>query len=135
LRTHYGRFIHASQADELELAKIDFAPRLPHEEVVLWKRSFNSEEKLVEQKGFEPSTPTLRSPSLTYLLREPGSKRSVYYLFQSRAIYWRRSMSTWRSRSVGARPAATASTKQGATKANLVRRVTTGFRKYGRDRS
>ena len=38
LRTHYGRFIHASQADALELAKIDptgaekgeFAPRLPH---------------------------------------------------------------------------------------------------------
>ena len=38
LRIHYGRFIHASQADAIELAKIDpvgarsgaFAPRLPH---------------------------------------------------------------------------------------------------------
>jgi hypothetical protein len=39
LRTHYGEFIHASQADALELAKIDadvvkkgeFVPRLPHD--------------------------------------------------------------------------------------------------------
>jgi len=40
-RTHYGRFIHASHADALELAKIDFAPRLLHEAAVARKNSFN----------------------------------------------------------------------------------------------
>ncbi len=69
LRTHYGRFIHASHADALELAKIDpmdarkvkFAPRLPHEGANSRKDPLNYKEKMVEQKGFEPSTPTLRT--------------------------------------------------------------------------
>jgi integrase len=69
LRTHYGRFIHASQADALELVKIDpshskrgeFAPRLPHAVAVAREKSWNYKEKMVEQKGFEPSTPTLRT--------------------------------------------------------------------------
>jgi len=69
LRTHYGRFIHASHADALELAKIDpmdtrkakFAPRLPHEGANSRKNPLNYKGKMVEQKGFEPSTPTLRT--------------------------------------------------------------------------
>jgi integrase len=69
LRTHYGRFIHASQADALELAKIDpkyaktgeFAPRLPHGGAIPRKNSLINAGKMVEQKGFEPSTPTLRT--------------------------------------------------------------------------
>ena len=69
LRTHYGRFIHASQADALELAKIDpnevkkgqFAPRLPHDGAKLRKNPLIYKGNLVEQKGFEPSTPTLRT--------------------------------------------------------------------------
>ena len=69
LRTHYGRFIHASQADALELAKIDptraekgvFAPRLPHGGANSRKNPLIYEGKMVEQKGFEPSTPTLRT--------------------------------------------------------------------------
>ncbi len=69
LRTHYGRFIHASQADALELAKIDpnrvkkgeFAPRLPHGGACSRKNSLKYARNLVEQKGFEPSTPTLRT--------------------------------------------------------------------------
>ena len=69
LRTHYGRFIHASQADALELAKIDsngakkgeFAPRLPHGGANSRKNPLIYKGKVVEQKGFEPSTPTLRT--------------------------------------------------------------------------
>jgi integrase len=69
LRTHYGRFIDASQADALELTKIDpsgakmgeFAPRLPHEGAIARKKALNYGRNLVEQKGFEPSTPTLRT--------------------------------------------------------------------------
>ena len=69
LRTHYGRFIHASQADALELAKIDsisvkkgeFAPRLPHDGAIQRENPLNYKGNLVEQKGFEPSTPTLRT--------------------------------------------------------------------------
>ena len=69
LRTHYGRFIHASQADALELAKIDptgaeegqFAPRLPHGSANSRKNPLIYKRKMVEQKGFEPSTPTLRT--------------------------------------------------------------------------
>jgi hypothetical protein len=62
LRTHYCRFIHASQADALELSKIDpsgvntqeFAPRLPHRAAIARKKSLNYARNLVEQKGFEP---------------------------------------------------------------------------------
>ena len=69
LRKHYGRFIHAGQADALELAKIDpsgaarghFAPHLPHEQAVGQEKSWKFKGNLVEQKGFEPSTPTLRT--------------------------------------------------------------------------
>jgi integrase len=69
LRTHYGRFIHASQSDALELSKIDseaaesaqFAPRLPHGDAPRAKKRADSLGKMVEQKGFEPSTPTLRT--------------------------------------------------------------------------
>jgi integrase len=69
LRKHYGRFIHAGQADAIELAKIDalgtegrqFAPRLPHERFLQKEKAFNFKGNLVEQKGFEPSTPTLRT--------------------------------------------------------------------------
>ncbi len=69
LRTHYGRFIHASQADALELAKIDpdrvaegeFAPRLPHDRATSREKLLIYKGNLVEQKGFEPSTPTLRT--------------------------------------------------------------------------
>ena len=69
LRTHYGRFIHASEADALELAKIDpsgvkkgeFAPRLPHDGTNSRKNPLIYKGNLVEQKGFEPSTPTLRT--------------------------------------------------------------------------
>ena len=65
---HYGHFIRASQADALELAKID------SEGIKIWSFSYdcprrgnrqekpsNYSRKLVEQKGFEPSTPTLRT--------------------------------------------------------------------------
>jgi hypothetical protein len=66
LRKHYGRFIHADAADALELAKIDsdagqmlqFVPRARsgrRKDLVTEKGN------LVEQKGFEPSTPTLRT--------------------------------------------------------------------------
>jgi integrase len=56
LRKHYGRFIHASQADAIELAKIDtkasvsgrFAPRLPHGRSVPRKNSVTYKGKLVE---------------------------------------------------------------------------------------
>ena len=69
LRKHYGRFIHSDVADTLELAKIEatatetvhFAPRLPLAESALGKDALIYKEKLVEQKGFEPSTPTLRT--------------------------------------------------------------------------
>ena len=69
LRTHYGRFIHASLADALELAKIDpkgprkgeFAPHLPNSGAIARKKLLIYEGNLVEQKGFEPSTPTLRT--------------------------------------------------------------------------
>jgi integrase len=69
LRKHYGRFIHASQTDAWELAKIDpagpwkgqFAPRLPHSEDDERKIPRELKGNLVEQKGFEPSTPTLRT--------------------------------------------------------------------------
>jgi hypothetical protein len=66
LRKHYGRFIHADAADALELAKIDsdagqmlqFVSRARsgrRKDLVTEKGN------LVEQKGFEPSTPTLRT--------------------------------------------------------------------------
>ena len=62
LRTHYGRFIHASQADALELAKIDsisvkqgeFAPRLPHGGAIPRENPLIYRGNMVEQKGFEP---------------------------------------------------------------------------------
>jgi hypothetical protein len=61
LRTHYGRFIHASQADALELAKIDsmdakkgeFAPRLPHGGANAREKPLIYKGNMVEQKGFE----------------------------------------------------------------------------------
>jgi integrase len=69
LRRHYGRFIHADAADALELSKIDsksaesvnFAPPLPLLMTTDRKNSIIYKENLVEQKGFEPSTPTLRT--------------------------------------------------------------------------
>jgi len=69
LRTHYGRFIHASQADALELAKIGpmgakkekFAPRSPHGGAIPRKNPFIYKGQMVEQKGFEPSNSTLRT--------------------------------------------------------------------------
>jgi integrase len=69
LRTHYGRFIHASHTDALELSKIEsddthpvqFAPHLPLRRSPEKKIPLVYTENLVEQKGFEPSTPTLRT--------------------------------------------------------------------------
>ncbi len=63
LRTHYGRFVHASQADALELAKIDPNGKesLPHDGANSRKNPLIYKGKMVEQKGFEPSTPTLRT--------------------------------------------------------------------------
>ena len=69
LRRHYGRFIHANAADALELSKIDqqgsgsvqFAPQLPLRGATSEKNPLIYRGNLVEQKGFEPSTPTLRT--------------------------------------------------------------------------
>jgi integrase len=69
LRRHYGRFIHADAADALELSKIDsdssesvqFAPPLPLRGATERTNPLIYKGKLVEQKGFEPSTPTLRT--------------------------------------------------------------------------
>ena len=69
LRRHYGRFIHAGAADAFELSKIDpegaesvqFAPPLPLRGATSRKNPLLYGQKLVEQKGFEPSTPTLRT--------------------------------------------------------------------------
>jgi integrase len=69
LRRHYGRFIHADVADALELSKIDpdssesvqFAPPLPLRGATGLKTPLVYKRNLVEQKGFEPSTPTLRT--------------------------------------------------------------------------
>ena len=69
LRKHYGRFIHVDAADALELAKIEatatemvqFAPRLPLTEKALGENALIYKGKLVEQRGFEPLTPTLRT--------------------------------------------------------------------------
>ncbi len=88
LRTHYGRFIHADESDRLQLNKIDpdyrstdgarggqtadsqpgsdsgddeFAPHLPLRELLKNEKLLKLLEELVEQKGFEPSTPTLRT--------------------------------------------------------------------------
>ena len=69
LRRHYGKFIHAEAADALELSKIDsggfesaqFAPPLPLRGVAGPKKPLVYKGNLVEQKGFEPSTPTLRT--------------------------------------------------------------------------
>jgi integrase len=69
LRRHYGRFIHADVADAFELSKIDsgrnelvrFAPPLPLRGAPSGKTPLLYVKKLVEQKGFEPSTPTLRT--------------------------------------------------------------------------
>src|SRR5262249_46275889 len=67
LRRHYGKFIHADAADALELSKIGsrglelakFAPPLPLRRVSKPKKPLVYKGNLVEQKGFEPSTPTL----------------------------------------------------------------------------
>jgi hypothetical protein len=69
LRRHYGRLIHADAADALELPKIDsessksvqFAPRLPLAWKELEENDLFFKGNMVEQKGFEPSTPTLRT--------------------------------------------------------------------------
>ncbi len=69
LRRHYGRFMHADAADALELSKIDsngsksvqFAPPLPLRGATGRKNPLIYKRILVEQKGFEPSTPTLRT--------------------------------------------------------------------------
>jgi hypothetical protein len=69
LRRHYGKFIHADAADAFELSKIDserfefvqFAPPLPLRGTTLRKKPLIHKGTLVEQKGFEPSTPTLRT--------------------------------------------------------------------------
>lgn len=73
LRKHYGRFVHSSAADALELDKIDptAAPltrkrrqighRLDTPEVRRSATSGIFRRLEVEQKGFEPSTPTLRT--------------------------------------------------------------------------
>lgn len=69
LRKHYGRFIHSSESDAIELAKIDskgrhrtrIGHRLDTDAVPAVLNRRRSEQKKVEQKGFEPSTPTLRT--------------------------------------------------------------------------
>ena len=73
LRKHYGRFVHSSVADALELDKIDpgvaaSTPRrrrIGHRLDTVEKRRDVTQRFLdpavVEQKGFEPSTPTLRT--------------------------------------------------------------------------
>jgi integrase len=61
LRKHYGKFIHADARDAEELAKIDFAPRLPLDGLTDDEKVLDYLRNLVEQKGFEPSTPTLRT--------------------------------------------------------------------------
>jgi hypothetical protein len=65
LRTHYGRFIHASQADALELAKIDpmgakkekFAPRLPTEGQTQGKILRITREKWWSRRDLNPRPP------------------------------------------------------------------------------
>lgn len=68
LRRHYGRFVHSTPADAWELAKIDGEGRTG----AVWPPVGHSRSKRripprdfaglkVEQKGFEPSTPTLRT--------------------------------------------------------------------------
>ena len=69
LHRHYGRFIHSNAADAFELSKIDaegqesvqFAPPLPLRGAMDRKHPLIYRGNLVEQKGFEPSTPTLRT--------------------------------------------------------------------------
>ena len=61
LRAHYGRFIHSTPNDALELSKIDkgpgsFAPRLPHGMEVSPKNSLDFGKNLVSRPGLEPGT-------------------------------------------------------------------------------
>ena len=73
LRKHYGRFVHTPEADAAELSKLDtdgakptlgsgqFAPPFAPRGIAIPRSSMNSASLRVEQKGFEPSTPTLRT--------------------------------------------------------------------------
>jgi integrase len=65
LRSHYGRFIHTSLSDAMELAKIedgglktgDFAPRLPHRGFLPQGNPAKFGDFLVSRPGLEPGTP------------------------------------------------------------------------------
>ena len=68
LRRHYGSFVHSTPADAWELAKIDSEgqsgavwPPFGHSQRKRRPRRSDFERMEVEQKGFEPSTPTLRT--------------------------------------------------------------------------
>ncbi len=69
LRKHYGRFVHTSENAARELAKIDpesagEAPSGHRVDTGRRRRGARTNvlpELKVEQKGFEPSTPTLRT--------------------------------------------------------------------------